>query len=83
MKIAPAAPTIHCPPGQPSTPAADLCGVLELWLDEPSRMATASAHIDGVGDAARSAAMTRPILELSPPPSGPCPKNACTNRHSA
>jgi hypothetical protein len=45
MKIAPAAPTIHCPSGQPRTPAADVCGLLELWLAEPSRMVTASAHM--------------------------------------
>ena len=45
MKMAPAAPTIHWPPGHPSTPAADLCGLLELWLDAPMSTETASAHI--------------------------------------
>ncbi len=44
MKSTPAAPTIHWPPGQPSTPAVDEWALLEL-LDVPSRIVTASTHI--------------------------------------
>ncbi len=82
MNSAPAAPTSHCPPGHPSTPAVDLCGLLDFEVDVPSRIVTASAHIAAYASPLHAAA-TRPIVERSPPPSGPLPKYAWTNRHSA
>jgi len=65
-------PTIHCPPGHPSTPAADLCGLLELWLEEPIRIDTASAHMARYAQPLAAAEM-RPNFDASPPPSGPWP----------
>src|SRR5436190_602294 len=81
--ISPAATTAssHWPPGQPSTPAVDLCGLPELDVDVPSRIETASRQSAAYASPL-DAATTRPSIEWSPPPSGPLPKNACTNRHS-
>src|SRR4029079_12833801 len=82
MRMRPAMPTIHCPPGHPSTPAADLCGLLELWLDVPSRIETERAHIAAYAQPL-AAAEIRPNVDASPPPSGPWPTYAWTNRQIA
>src|SRR5690242_17065061 len=68
MKIAPARPTRYWPPGQPSTPAVCLWGLLELELDDPRRMVTASTHRPAYAQPLAAAAIL-PNVEWSPPPS--------------